>query len=156
MGKCGFGRLNGNTSWDPFFFKWHFYKGCWQRAGVFFFTSSFFLICCFFFPCLTEWWYGCLSKFGMICWLFHCLRTTGIHSGIRKTISCLDLFPFTWSFVLLFRFPCISFLSWLFWIDAHLGPDCAIKALASIVAWMESRVGRNRHSHRFTLDYYQY
>lgn len=116
----------------------------------------FFLICCFFFPCLTEWWYGCLSKFGIICWLLHCLGTTGIHSGIRKTISCLDLFPFTRSFVLLFPFPCISLPSQLFWINAHLGPDCAIKVLASTVAWMESRVGRNRQSHRFSLDYYQY
>lgn len=110
----------------------------------------------FFSPCLTKWWYGCLSKLGIICWLHHCLRTTGIHSGIRKTIGCLDLFPFTWSFVLLFPFPCISFLSRPFWINAHLGPDCAIKSLASIIAWMRSKVGRNRQSHRSSLDCYQY
>lgn len=85
---------------------------------------------------------------GIICWLLQCLRTTGGCSEIRKTISCLDLFPFTWSFVLLFPFQCISFLSWLFWINAHLRPDCAIKALASIIAWMEGRVGRNRQSHK--------
>lgn len=42
----------------------------------------------------------------------------------------------------------VSFLSWLFWINARLGTDCAIKALASIVAWIEGRVGRNRQSHR--------
>lgn len=138
-----------------------------DREGVYFFTLfcflgfyfglvGVFLICHFFFLCLTKWWYGHLSKFRIICWLLHCLRTTGIHSEIRKTISCLDLFPFTWSFVLLFPFPCISFLSRLFWINAHLGPDCAIKALASITAWMESRVCTNRQSHIFLLDYYQY
>ena len=136
-----------------FILKDTFIKAFDRELGYLFCTLFFLLIWCFFIPCLTKWWYGRLSKFEIICWLLQCLGTTGIHSGIRKTISCLDLFPFTWSFVLLLPFLCISFPNRLFWINAHLGPGCAIKALASIVARMESRVGRNRQWHRFSLDY---